>query len=189
MRNPKAPTFGANYNWVTTHMHGYKPRYVTDVIRNMLCETLVRNDTAFRQVLRQCKDTWILAVTLGKDTISLKIFDTAEVDDPKYRPISSSVVRDLTSFFEIDRELNIRQLTSERVDRVMRTAPMLYADRCLKASEISTCDSIERSMMQPAENATVPVSISSRVAGPNDHLVRFDDQPEFTLEPTTPLEA
>lgn len=152
-RNPKAPKFATNYNWVTSNMSGYKPRDVTDAIRNMLCETLVRNDTAFRQVLRQCKEKWILAVTLGKDTIALKIYDPEEVSQSHKHPMSSSVVRRLTSFFEIDRKLDIRQLTTEEVDAVMRTAPMLYADRALKPDEVSTCDMIERNIMQPVGNA------------------------------------
>jgi hypothetical protein len=183
MNNAKAPNFATNYGWVTSNMTAFKPRYVNEVVRNMLCQTLILNDAAFRQVLRQCKGKWILAVTLGKDTVSMKIYDPADVDQSHQHPISSSVARHLTSFFEIDRNFDMRPLTSDRVDEVMRTAPMLYADRSLKQSEVDTCDGIERAMTAPGENATVTMSVEHKVV-PDDSttIVLFDTQQEIFLE-------
>lgn len=164
----KSPKFPANTGWSVNL--SYRPREVTDAIKNMLAETLIRNDNAIRQLLRQCKDKWIFAVTVGQDNMYLKVFDPTEVAKAHQHPISSAINRARTSFFEIDRDLNIRQLSEERVDDVMRTAPMIYADRALKSTEIRTCDAIQRTMMDtnrvcPTLEATIPGLVLRHLPG------------------------
>lgn len=166
--------FPSNTGWVTSDMHAFKPREVTEVIKQQLCEGLIKNDDQIRQMLRSCKDSWYFAVTLGEKTLSLKIYDPQQVNDPSYRPMSSAVNRPRTTFFEIDRLLNIRQLTTEETDRLMRTAPLMYCDRCLKREEIRLCDQIQGTIMQPIK----------AVVEETEEEVSVDlCRPEFTLEP------
>lgn len=192
-RHAKAPTVPANTSWTVSLP--FRPRNVPDAIKNMLAETLIRNDKGIHQLLRQCKDKWIFAVTMGHDAMYLKIFDPTEVDTGSNRAASSAINRPATSFFEIDRDLNIRQLASERADRVMQTYPMLYTERSLKQSEITMCNSIERSMTSGSDLVVSDEDVTERTkqefqqicdnaeAG-DEPFVEVEPRPEFTLEPT-----
>lgn len=145
MLNKKAPIFPTNYGWTTTSMHSYKPRDVNAAVKKMIAETLIKGDKKFEHVLRQCQTSWILAITVGKDVLHLRIYDPADVDGGTNKVLSTSLNLPRTHFLEINRNKDIRELSAERLERVVLTAPILYADRCLRPEEIRLCDVYKRS--------------------------------------------
>lgn len=183
-KHPNAPTFPKNYGWVTSKTHNFKPRDVNDGVRRMIAEMLIKGDAKFEHILRECKTTWILAVTLGKDTLHLRIYDPADVDGGRNQVLSTSLKMDRTVFIEINRQKDIRGLTDERIARTLTTAPMVYADRCLRPEEVRLSDQLERTCQGevllpdeafPAPDLTPVNSTAHRPHWLDEHELEKDD--------------
>lgn len=142
--NKKYPTFPRNHGWVCSGMHNFKPRDVNDATLQMLAETLIKGDKKFEHLLRECKDSWIVSITIGKDTLHIRLYDPKDVDGGTNQVLSTSLNLARTAFIEINRNKDIRKLDVTRIQRVLTTAPFMYAERCLHPDEVRICDVLER---------------------------------------------
>ncbi len=146
MSNPhkrNAPTFPENYGWVTSRMHGYKPRDAADDVKQALCEMFLQNDKDFQHLLRQCAATWIVSVVLGKDTVHMNVYDPYLVDHPD-QVMTQSAQLTHAQMFEVDRQCTLRPLTPERVQAVHRCHAMVYSARTLKSQEVQALDQYQK---------------------------------------------
>lgn len=157
MSHPKAPRFTPSYSWISNDAQAFRPREGESWLLQMIVETLLKNDKQFEQVLRQCKDGWYLAITLGHDNLHMRLYDIAEVENPKTPRVSTSLNMQRTVFLSVNRAAEFRTLEPALVaTRLLHTAPMQYVSRNLKPIEVAMCNNMQRALSpQPASTALV----------------------------------
>lgn len=185
MSAPRSPKFAPNYGWITNDTHAFRPRDTTPEIRAMIVETLLKNDKAFEHVLRQAKNGWYIAATLGKDTLYLRIYDMAQVNDPTTPVVSTSLNMERTAFVQVtmaDKTPEYRTVDPEVVCRMLRTAPISYATRTLKPSEVHMCDTLARTLSKNWE-PSAPADVPPLTVMPTDKPDWADDEHHEETEP------
>ncbi len=145
-RAKKPPAFPTNYGWVMSNAHQYSPRNCSREVYHRLCETILRVDSDFIHLLRQCTDRWIISVVLGHTTMHLNVYDPEQVDDTRSPERSQPASLEQAIFLEVDRHLNLQRISAERIARVKRTHPMFYAVRHLRPQDTKMLDSMQVSL-------------------------------------------
>lgn len=143
--------FPVSFDWFTHKTHAFKPREISEDARWTTTYAFLNSDAAFQHLLRQCKKSWLVAVTFGQDTVALRLFDPAVVDDPSTRPISASINRERTVCVEVSRDgrtrrMDIKPVDVERAERAYHTGAFLHSARCLRPEEVALLDNVQASV-------------------------------------------
>ena len=141
------PEFPVSYDWISNTSRMYAPRGADENTRRVQVEALLRADKQFQHLLRQCRDKWIVAVTIGRHTVQIQIYDPANLHKPREQRLSSSVNLLQSTVVQIDRNGIMSSMSRDDIEAAVMTYPMLYADRSLRPQEIAMLDGVETSMV------------------------------------------
>lgn len=136
--------FAPNASWMSSKATNYIPRNMSEVGRRISALYLMRTDDGFKHLLRQCRDKWIVALTVGKRTAHSIIYDHAAFVDKNAFRGSSAIAPGQTTVLVVDRLLNMDFVPKEDEVEATSTGGLLYASRCLTDFEIGLLDSIGR---------------------------------------------
>lgn len=134
----------ANTAWVSSQMHLFSPRKVTPAHHYAMALGFLHRDRNFSHLLRQCRDTWLISVVLGKTSAHLNIYLPRNVDAVDWRPMSQPSILERASFFEVSKSKIPQRVSDDRIARIRQTHPELYMVRDLTLNEVATLDNHEQ---------------------------------------------
>lgn len=140
--NENIELFPVNYGWFNHKTFRHIPRKINPESRKRLALLFLQNDEIVREAISKCNDTWIMAVTLGKDTISVNFYDPAVIAEEKGYSTSETKEADI---FRISKEGDILPISQVAAQKAIKSKAFLYSFRRLTPTEVEELDQKQRS--------------------------------------------
>lgn len=124
--------FTPHYGWITSCTFSYKPLEMSVEARRSAATLLLKRDTELKALIAaHCKKQWAIAVSVGKDTLHLRLFDLSD----KTRNHSPYNGCEGMLLLVTDKQMRLSHPDETCVNEIMSGRPFMYADRGLTPTE------------------------------------------------------
>lgn len=143
--NVKSP-LGANYGWVVSKDHHYAPRDLDEDVHNPLAIFAVLNDVELMKIEKVLGYPVILAIKVGKTTLSVRIYNRKDVATRPDRLPSRMASRDTSAFLTFNDTGGLELVEGVLRESAQGHTPTFYADRLLSPQRREQLQAMERQL-------------------------------------------